>query len=202
MEEHSPEHETHHHTAASDHRHDADHRIRQTQGIEIHEICCRKKEADTEDRPRPVERCCFRMFWPPEEPQHQTHHGTLVNIIPRLHHHAVESYAPTLYRRHQVFVIESAQRPKGCSAHNHIDPVVVLEIDALFLSATAQQEERRHCQKHTDPLPDVQAFAKHQKRTHQHHHRSCGIDRPHDGQGQMLHAEIAENPTRQNDNRL
>ena len=40
VEEKRTKHETHHHATSADHRYDADHRIRQTQRIEIHEIGC------------------------------------------------------------------------------------------------------------------------------------------------------------------
>ena len=49
VEEQRTEPEAHHDTAPSDHRHDADHGIRQTQRIEIHEVGCREEQADTQD---------------------------------------------------------------------------------------------------------------------------------------------------------
>ena len=54
--------------------------------------------------------------------------------------------------------------------------MVVFKIDTLFLTTATQQEKRRYRQQHTYPLPDVQPFTKHQQRTHQHHHWTCGKD--------------------------
>ena len=80
--------------------------------------------------------------------------------------------------------------------------MVVLEVDAFLLAATAQQQERGYGQQYTNPLPMVQALAKHQQGSDEHHYRARGIDRTNDGQGQMLHAEIAQDPAGQHDKRL
>ena len=135
------------------------------------------------------------MFGPPEQPKHNTHHHTLIDVIPRLHHHTVKSHPPILCRCHQIFVVEATHRSQHRSTYNHVDPVIVLEVDTLFLSATTQQEERGYRQQHTNPLPNVQSLTKEQQRTHQHHHRTGGINRSDNRQRQMLHAEITQNPT-------
>ena len=149
-----------------------------------------------------MERCSLLVLRPPQQPQHSTHHKTLVDVIPRLHHHAVQAHAAILYWRHQELVVQTAHGTQYGSTYNHKYPVVVLKVDALLLAATTQQQERGNGQQHTYPLPMVQALAKHQQRTHQHHHRTCGVDRSHNRKWQMLHAEIAQNPARQHDERL
>ena len=68
------------------------------------------------------------------------------------------------------------------------------EVDAFFLAAPAQHEERQHSQGHTRPLIKVQPLAEDQQRTDEHHDGACGIDGPHYRQRQMLHAEITEYP--------
>ena len=147
-------------------------------------------------------RCRLLMLRPPQQPQHHAHHRALVNVIPRLHHHTIQSNTPVLHGRHQILVIESAHGSQQRRSHNHIDPVVVLEVDTLLLATTAQHQKRHHSQQHTNPLPHVQSFTKKQESTHQHHHRPRSVDRPHNRQRQMLHAKVTQNPTRQHNERL
>ena len=80
--------------------------------------------------------------------------------------------------------------------------MVVLEVDTLLLTRPAEHEERRNGQHHAYPLPDIETLAEHQQGTHQHHHRPGGIDGADNGQRQVLHAKVSENPRRQYDDRL
>ena len=149
-----------------------------------------------------MEWCSLLVLRPPQQPQHSAHHETLVDVVPRLHHHTVQPNAAVLDRRHQEFIIQSTYSAQYSSTNYHEYPVIVLKVDTLFLATTTQQQKRGNGQQHTYPLPMVQALTKHQKGTHQHHHGARGVDRSNDCERQMFHAEIAQNPARQNDERL
>ena len=41
---------------------------------------------------------------------------------------------------------------------------------------------------------DVEAFAEDEQGSDEHHHGACGVYRTYDGDGEMLHGEIAEYP--------
>jgi len=78
----------------------------------------------------------------------------------------------------------------------------MLKINSFFLSRTAQHKERGNGQHHTNPLIEIQSFTEYQHSSHEHHHRTGGIDRSYNGYGQMFHSEISEYPRRQYDERL
>ena len=80
--------------------------------------------------------------------------------------------------------------------------MVVAKVDALLLATTAQHEKRGDGQQHTRPLPAIEPLAKDEQGTHKHHYGASGIDRADDGQRQMLHAEVAQHPAGQHDERL
>ena len=49
MKQHGTEKERYYHTASAHHRHDTYHGIRETEGIEIYEICRTEEDADEDD---------------------------------------------------------------------------------------------------------------------------------------------------------
>ena len=59
--------ERNNHTATSYHRYDRNHGILITQGIEIHKVCCTKKDGYTDDSPIPTERCTFLSLGIPQQ---------------------------------------------------------------------------------------------------------------------------------------
>lgn len=71
------------------------------------------------------------------------------------------------------------------------------EVDAFFLSADAEKEEGNNGQKNTYPLVYVQLFAEDEHGTDENHYRTCRIDGADDGDGQMFHCEVSENPRRE-----
>ena len=188
-------------TAATDHRHDADHGTWLAERIEIEEVGRAQEDADERDAPVPMEQR-LPATGPPEEHQHAEHHEALVDVIPALHHHPVESYPALFHWRHQVLVVQSANSTQQGCQHNEVYPVVMLEIYPFFLPAATEHIERDNGEQDTDPLIDVETFAKEQERTHQDHHGSCSIDRSDNGKGQVLHGEIAEHPAGQDDERF
>lgn len=198
-EEHSATHKGDDDGAATHHRDDADHCCWQGQGIEVHEVGCREKHADANDSPVPMERRGLLVLRPPQQHQHSQHHEALVDIIPRLHHHAVEPYSALTLRCHEEFVVESTDCSQHSSANNHIDPMIVLEVNAFLLAATTEQQEGDDSQRHTYPLPHVQSLTKEEQGAYEHHHGTGGIDRAYDGKRQMLHAKIAQHPRREHD---
>ena len=78
----------------------------------------------------------------------------------------------------------------------------MLEVDALLLSAARKHGKGDDGKNDTNPLVEVEYLAVNQQGTHECHYRTGGIDRPHDGEWQMLHAEITEDPTAQYDETL
>ena len=202
MQQHRPEQERHDDAAPPYHRDDAYHRPGNAQRVEVNEVGGAKEHADEYYAPVPAERRSMLALGPPEQEQHQAHHEALVDVVPALHHHAVKPHAAVACRSHEILVVKAAHRPEQGGQDDEVNPTVVLEVDALLLSAAAQHEERRHGQRHTNPLVEVKAFAEHYERAHEHHNRARGVDRPYDGEGQMLHAEIAEHPRRQHDDAL
>ena len=142
-----------------------------------------------------MERRTVLPLGPPQEHQHSSHQEKLIDIVPCLHHHVVET-------SHQVFVIQSAHRSQHGGQHHKPNPLVVLEVNAFLLSRTTQHEERDNGHQHPNPLVHIQALAEYQQSTHQCHDRTGRINRPHDGQRQMLHAKITERPRRKHDKRF
>ena len=134
VEEPGAEEETDDDGAATDHRDDADHGIGQGEGVEVHEVGRGEEEGYADDGPRPVEGCGLLMLGPPEQQEHHKHHEALVDVVPRLDEHAVEPYPALADGRHEVLVVKAADGSEGCSADNHVDPVVVAEVDALLLA--------------------------------------------------------------------
>ena len=78
-------------------------------------------------------------------------------------------------------------------------PPVASEVDVLLLSCPAHEENGRKGDEHSDPLICIQSLSEDQHRSDQHDDRSGGIDRPDDGQRQVLQPEIAAYPRRQHD---
>ncbi len=70
----------------------------------------------------------------------------------------------------------------------------MFKINPLFLSRTTQHEKGDNSQHHTNPLIKIQPFAKHKHSSDKYHYRAGGINRPYDGNRQMLHPEITEYP--------
>ena len=75
----------------------------------------------------------------------------------------------------------------------------MFEVDAFLPSAPAQHEERCHGEHHTHPLPQVEPLAEEEECAQKHHYGPCGIDWSYDGERQMLHSEVSEEPGRQHD---
>ena len=70
VEEGSSEQEADYHAAATYHGHDGNHSIRQRQRIEIHEVGSGQEDADTNDRPAPMEGGRLVMARPPQQVEH------------------------------------------------------------------------------------------------------------------------------------
>ena len=96
----------------------------------------------------------------PEEHHDDAHHPQLVDVVPRLHHHAVKSKTTILGGGHQVFVVQSTYSTQYGGKHHEVDPLVLLEVDAFLLATSAKHEEREDGQQHTYPLIKVESLAK------------------------------------------
>ena len=129
-------------TSASHHTHDTDHGSWQTQCIEIDEVCCAQEDTDEYDRPVPVEWGGTVFLRPPDHEHHRSHEEELVDIVPALYNHSVQSYATILWGSHEIFVIKTADSSQYGSQDDEVDPLVMLEVDSFFLSAFAEHGER------------------------------------------------------------
>ena len=187
---------------AADHADDTDHGSRQAQCVEIYEIGSRKEDADEDDAPMPMEWGGVLLGRPPYHQEHGSHEEALVDVVPALHDHSIQSYTTILGWSHQILVVETAYCTENGSQHDEVNPLVVLEVDALLLSAARKHGEGDDGKDDTNPLVEVEYLAVNQQGTHECHYRTGGIDRPHDGEWQMLHAEITEDPTAQYDETL
>ena len=100
-----------------------------------------------------------------------------------MYNHPTHAQSAVSYGCHEKFVIQSADGATNGCEHKKIDPFVMFEIDALFLSTSAEHEERDDGEEHTGPLPCVKLFAKHEHGTYEHHDGSRGVYRSYDGYG-------------------
>ena len=131
----------------------------------------------------------------PHQRAYDRHDDHLVEIEPALHEHRAE-------RLHYVLVIQSAHGShKGRRRHAPYPPVAP-EVYILLLSGPAHEEYGRKGDQDADPLTDIEPFTEDQHRSDQHDDRSGRIDRPDDGQRQVLKTEIAAYPRRQHDERF
>ena len=78
----------------------------------------------------------------------------------------------------------------------------MFEVDALFSAGAREHVETYHGDDDTDPLPKVQSLRKEGQGTNEHHHRTGGIDGAYDGDGQVLQAEVGEEPAGEHDARF
>lgn len=141
MKQHGTEKERYYHTASAHHRHDTYHGIGETEGIEIYEICRTEEDADEDDSPMPAEGRSGVALGIPQNEHHNEHHEALIDVVPALHHHTVEPHSTFILRCHEVFVVESADSTEHSGKDDEIYPLVVFEVDALLLAASAEHEK-------------------------------------------------------------
>ena len=162
MEKQSAKKEADDDASSANHRHNGNHGAGKAQGIEVGEVGRAQEEADADDAPVPTKRSGVLMGGPPQNGHHQAHHAHLVEVVPRLHGHAVDAHSTIGRIGHEILVVEPADGAEYGCQHNESYPTVVLEVDAFLLARTAQHEEGADGQQYTDPLPHVEALAKHQ----------------------------------------
>ena len=165
------------------------------QGVEIGEIGQHEEERDQRNGPSPVERGGRTAARPPEDADDDRHQAEQIEVAPALHEDRVEA-------RHDIFVVQSAY-DGGQSRHRDTEyPDVVTEIDPFAAARTAQQEEREEGQHDAGPLAGVEPLAEDEHGADKHHDGARGIDRTDDGNRQVFHGEIAENPRSEDDDRF
>ena len=187
--------ERNHHTATPDHGDNGDHGIWQAQRVEVGKVGRSQKERDAGNGPSPLERRALMPLRIPQQQEDGTHEAHLIDIVPRLHQHGWELL-------HEVFVVQTADGPEHGSHDQHENPSIMLEVDALTTPCPTEQEEGDDGQRDTYPLVEVEPLSEDEQGSHQHHHRTGGIDGAYDGEGQMLSGKIAEYPRGQHDARL
>ena len=110
--------ERNHHAAAPNHRHDGYHGTRHSEGVEIDEIGRTQEQADENNRPMPVERVGLPTAGPPQQQDHEAHHGALINGVPTLNHHEVEPHPTLADGSHQVLVVEGTHGSQQGREHH------------------------------------------------------------------------------------
>ena len=108
VEEEGSEEEGDDNAGAAYHRHDGNHGIGKAQRIEIDEVGSAEEEADEDDHPIPTKGCGTMMTRPPQQQQHDAHHATLVDVVPALHQHPVDTDAAVVGSCHEIFVVKGA----------------------------------------------------------------------------------------------
>ena len=172
--------------AASYHRDDGNHGTLLAQRLEVGKVGNRQEERDEQDGPAPLEGLLLALR-KPEDKHHAAHNEHDINIAPCLHQHIVEL-------PHECFVVERADSSQQRSRHSKPYPTVMLEVNALLLSTQAEHIEGDDGKGHTYPLPGIKPLAEDEQGAQQHHNGTRGVDGADDGDGQVLHAEIAEGP--------
>ena len=119
----------------TDHTYDTDHSTRQAERIEIYEVGSREENADEDDAPVPMEWSGVLLRWPPDHQEHGSHEEALVDIVPALYDHSIQSHTAILRWSHQILVVETTHGTEHGSQYDEVDPLVVLEVDALILYA-------------------------------------------------------------------
>ena len=132
---------------------------------------------------------------PPEDADHDGHHPELVEVIPALHENRVEA-------RHDIFVVQPADGARHGRQGDEQNPEVMGEDDPFAAARTAQQEERHEGQRNAGPLVGVETLAEDHECPDEHHNGARGVDRPDDGDREVLHAEVTENPRSEHDGRF
>ena len=124
---------------------------------------------------------------PPDDAGHDGHHPELVKVVPALHENRVEA-------RHDELVVKPADGARDGRQGDEQNPDIMGEDDPFAAARTAQQEERHEGQRNAGPLAGVETFAEDREGPDEHHHGARGVDRADDGEREMLHAEVSENP--------
>ena len=141
MEDGSTEEEADDDRATANHAHDTNHGSGQAEGVEVYEVGSREEYADKDDAPVPMEWGGVLLRRPPYHQEHRSHQEALVDVVPTLHDHAVQTYATILRWCHQILIVKTADGSEHGGKYDEVDPLVVLEVDALLLAAAAEHGE-------------------------------------------------------------
>ena len=201
VEEHSTTEEGDDHATPSDHADDANHSFVLTEGVEIDEIGCREEDRDEDDAPIPMEGRGLLAMGIPEHQQHDEHHEELIDVVPRLDGHLVEPYACGGWS-HEVTVVESAHGSEHIGEDNEGYPFVVTEIDTFLLPTATHEVEGDDGDSDSHPLPYIEVLAQKREGSDEHHDGTGGVDGTYDGDGEVLHTEIAAEPRAEHDDGL
>ena len=182
MEEHSSEEEGDDDGSSAYHADDADHGIIVTEGIEIDKIGSSEEKGDEDDTGIPSKRCGAMTVGIPQEDEHEEHHEELVDVVPSLYGHLVESHTCGC-RGHKVTIIEAADGSENVCEDDKSDPFVMFEVDSFFLAASTHEVEGDDGDCNTCPLPRVEVLAHEGQSSDEHHNRAGGIDGAYNSNG-------------------
>ena len=186
MEDECSEEETDDYTAATHHGDDGYHGSVETEGIEVCKVGCGEEDADEDDAPVPMEGRGALVVRPPEEQEHEEHHEELVDIVPGLNCQFVESHTVVLWRCHEEFIVESGYGSEDVGKDYEDDEAVVTEVNAFFLAGAREHVESDDGYGDSDPLPEVETFAKDGDTSDAYPDGTCGVDRTNDGEWEVF----------------
>jgi len=118
----------------------------------------------------------------PQDKEHDEHHEELVDVVPRLNGHLVESHSSRRWS-HEITVVESADGSEHIGEDDEGNPFVVTEVDAFFLPTTAHEVEGDDGDSDSYPLPHIEVLAQESEGSDEDHDGTGGIDGTNDGDG-------------------
>lgn len=148
--------------------------------------------------------------WGPADEADDTHHQYLVEIIPRLDDHLIETAVwpesektlAILWITHQKLVVKARDSAEDGAGNDHPDPDAAFERDSFLLATATDHREGQDGDEYTCPLPRVELLAEDKDGTEQDKDRTSGIDRGCDGQRKVLQSVVSADPRSQHDSRL
>ena len=166
------------------------------QSGQINDVGNGDENSHRHNAPTPLERLFFPLREPNEPVQH-CHYQKVVNGVPCL-----DGGGRDVLLTEQELVKHAAQGHQNSRGEQHIHPLVRLELYALQLARTVHEIEGYESQDHAYPLKPSQAFPKDEKHQDDRDGRPELIDRPNNGDGQVLHRRITEHPRTNDDGSL
>ena len=145
--------------------------------------------------------------WRPADEADDAHHQDLVEIIPRLDDHFIETAIwpesektlAILWITHQELVVEARDGAEDGAGNDHPDPDAALERDTFLLATSTDHGEGEDGDEHAGPLPRVELLAEDKNGSEQNEDRTGGVDRRGDGQREVLQTVVSTDPRCQHD---
>lgn len=123
--------------------------------------------------------------WRPADEADNTHHQDLVEVIPRLDDHLIESAVgpdaeeslAIVWITDEELVVEARDGAEDGADDDHPDPDTALERDTFLLATATDHRESEDGDEYASPLPRVELFAKDEDGAEQDEDWTGGVDR-------------------------